>query len=389
MSSVATRRLIDAAATLDPADRALLNLWVNRGLDDERLTELTGMSIEALGTRREKIVARLAAELGLPEPDIRGALEQISPDEEFVTPPDPEGISVEPSGPNGAVPPAAPEPTADARPPRRADRRRPARPPEPTAEAPQDTAQPTPPTDEPSPRPRRGLWLGLVALAIIVAAVIVGLTGGGSSPQKSHRAASTASTPTTATQTPTVPAPTHPTGGPVPAPLAGLPGGPAHASGTVRLSGPVKHLRLNLTVRGLPAPHAGHYEVWLYNSVLDSRPLARLRAGHHRLVARLPATARRYRWIDISFQPVGAINHSGESELRASSPAHTTKARLRKRSSRTRHRLRQASKVSAAHPATKHKTKTKTGSRTNKAHGRHAHRRKRSARGSKKSKTSK
>src|SRR5450755_3150834 len=121
MSSVATRRLIDAAATLDPADRALLNLWVNRGLDDERLTELTGMSIEALGTRREKIVARLAAELGLPEPDIRGALEQISPDEEFVTPPDPKGITVEPSGPNGAVPPAAPEPAAD---------------------APQDTAQP-------------------------------------------------------------------------------------------------------------------------------------------------------------------------------------------------------------------------------------------------------
>jgi hypothetical protein len=380
MSSVATRRLIDAAATLDPADRALLNLWVNRGLDDERLTELTGMSIEALGTRREKIVARLAAELGLPEPDIRGALEQISPDEEFVTPPDPKGITVEPSGPNGAVPPAAPEPTADA----------PPAAPEPAADAPQDTAQPA---DEPSPRPRRrrrrGLWLGLAALAIVVAAVIVVIAGGRSSPQKSRPAASTRGTPTTATQTPTVAAPTHPTGGPVPAPLAGLPGGPAHASGTVRLSGPVKHLRLNLTVRGLPAPHAGHYEVWLYNSVLDSRPLARLRAGHHRLVARLPATARRYRWIDISFQPVGAINHSGESELRASSPAHTTKARLRKRSSRTRHRLRQASKVSAAHPATKHKTKTKTGSRTNKAHGRHAHRRKRSARGSKKSKTSK
>ena len=411
MSSLATRRLIDAAATLDPADRALLNLWVNRGLDDERLTELTGMSIEALEARREKIVAQLAAELGLPEHDIRGALEQISPDEEFVTPPGPEGISVEPSSPNGGPPAAASEPAAEApqdtaqpaeapqdtaqpaeapqdtaqpaeapqdtaqpaeapqdtaqpaeapqdtAQPAEApqDTAQPAEAPQDTAqpaEAPQDTAQPTPPTDEPSPRPRRGLWLGLVALAIIVAAVIVGLTGGGSSPQKSHRAASTASTPTTATQTPTVPVPTHPTGGPVPVPLAGLPGGLPHAAGMIKLSGPVKHLKLNLNVRGLPAPHAGHYEVWLYNSVLDSRPLARLRAGHHRLVARLPAPARRYRWIDISFQPVGAINHSGESELRASSPAHTTKARLRKRSSRTRHRLRQASKVSAAHPAT-------------------------------------
>ena len=42
MSGLATRRLIDAAARLDPADRALLNLWVNRGLDNERLTGLTG-----------------------------------------------------------------------------------------------------------------------------------------------------------------------------------------------------------------------------------------------------------------------------------------------------------------------------------------------------------
>src|ERR1700735_5621973 len=103
MSGLATRRLIDAAARLDPADRALLNLWVNRGLDNERLTDLTGMSLDALQARRENIVSQLSAALGLPERDIRGALEQISPDDEAFGPPAPNGA--EPVGPshNGAA----------------------------------------------------------------------------------------------------------------------------------------------------------------------------------------------------------------------------------------------------------------------------------------------
>src|SRR5665213_4245292 len=103
MTRFATRRLIDAAAKLDPADRALLNLWVNRGLDDERLTELTGMSIDALHARREKIVAQLAAELGLPDEDIRGALAQISPDDEALSPSGPIGVADVGPSPNGAA----------------------------------------------------------------------------------------------------------------------------------------------------------------------------------------------------------------------------------------------------------------------------------------------
>ena len=113
----------------------------------------------------------------------------------------------------------------------------------------------------------------------------------------------------------------------------------------------LEHLKLNLTVKGLPAARAGHYEVWLYNSVIDSQPIGRLRNGHRRLTARLPANVRHYRWIDLSFQPVGEINHSGESELRASNPAHTRTARLGRHASRTRLRLRQPAKVSAVPPA--------------------------------------
>jgi hypothetical protein len=311
MASLATHRLIDAAAKLDPADRALLNLWVNRGLDEGRLTELTGMSIDALQGRREKIVAQLAADLGLPDEDVRAALQQISPDVEARSPPGPNGLAQAPPSANGA-----------------------------TTVAPAESL----------PR-RRRLWVGLLALVLIAAAVIAIIAGGRRSSRGPRPAGGTPTTATATPQAPPVPTPAHPTTvTPVPPPLAALPGGLTHASGSVKLSGKVKNLKLSLTVRGLPAAHAGHYEVWLYDSVIDSLPLGRLRNGHHGLIVRLPASVRHYRWIDISFQPVGSVNHSGESELRASNPAHTTMVQLRKHSSRTRHRLRQAAKVSAAHP---------------------------------------
>jgi hypothetical protein len=387
MAGLATRRLIDAAAKLDPADRALLNLWVNRGLDDERLTELTGMSIDALHVRRDKIVGQLAAELGLPDEDVRGALERISPDDEAVSPPAPNGLTDAAPSPNGAMTVTEPE----APPPNGAMTVTEPEAPPPVAEAPPpapDLAPSPPEGPAEAPHSRRWLWLGLLALVVIAAVVIAIIAGGGRSSPASRRTASTPSTTTTAAPTPTVPTPAHPTASPVPAPLAGLPGGLAHASGSVKLSGKLKNLKLNLSVRGLPAAHAGHYEVWLYNTVIDSQPLGRLRNGHHRLTVHLPANVRHYRWIDISFQPVGAVNHSGESELRASNPAHTTMARLRKHSSRTRHRLRQAAKVSAAHPARPPKRHRGRGSRpaSNRAGG---HRVKRSAKGSSRAKTSK
>jgi hypothetical protein len=387
MAGLATRRLIDAAAKLDPADRALLNLWVNRGLDDERLTELTAMSIDALHVRRDKIVAQLAAELGLPDEDVRGALEHISPDDEAVSPPAPNGLTDAAPSPNGAMTVTEPE----APPPNGAVTvtEPEAAPPDAEAPPPAPDLPPSPPEGPvEAPHSRRWLWLGLLALVVIAAVVIAVIAGGGRSSPTPHPTASTSSAAATATQTPTVPTPAHPTANPVPAPLAGLPGGLAHASGSVKLSGKLKNLKLNLRVRGLSAAHAGHYEVWLYNTVIDSQPLGRLRNGHDRLTVHLPANVRHYRWIDISFQPVGAVSHSGESELRASNPAHTTMARLRKHSSRTRHRLRQAAKVSAAHPARPPKRHRGQGSRPagNRAGG---HRVKRSAKGSSRAKTSK
>jgi hypothetical protein len=342
VSSLATRRLIDAASTLDPAERALLNIWVNRGLGDARLAQLAGLSAEALDARRARIVERLGSELGLPPAEIRAALAEIAAGS---------GESVAQS--------ANPEASAAA----------------PAAEVGSKGTHPTVNSEgaEPSPDHRRVVWTVITSLFVVLvvaSSVALATTGGGGGAK--HRtavvrstAASNPTAPIAAASAPTVPAPAvtdpittrpsparlpTPTGGPAAPALGGLPGGLGKARGSIQLAGPprqINHLRLRLRVTGLPAPRHGHYEVWLYNSVLDSRPLGRLRAGTRRATYKLARDARRYRWIDISFQPVGAVNHSGESELRASNPEHTTKARLRKRSARNRHQLRRATRGSS------------------------------------------
>jgi hypothetical protein len=349
MSRLATRRLIDAAAKLHPAERALLNLWVNRGLDDARLAQLTGLSPEALQTRRALIVERLSEELGLPPTDVDDALRKIAAGSG-------EHVAMSSNGRHDTALPAT-DASVDGVP-----RATAAKDPEPSVAA--DTVA-RPAAIEPVPAQarhrHRRVWLKIAALIlvlVVVAIVAVAISGGAK-----HRAA--VAKPTTATTSAvTIPIvrapaatnpvtttpkqahiPTRTARGPLAVPLAGLPGGLGKAHGSVQLFGPLRHLRLKLRVRGLPRTHDGHYEVWLYNSVLDSRPLGRLRAGVHVVALRLPAQARRYRWIDISFQPAGAVYHSGESELRATNPAHTTKARLRKHAARRRHQLRRATKT--------------------------------------------
>jgi hypothetical protein len=105
-----------------------------------------------------------------------------------------------------------------------------------------------------------------------------------------------------------------------------LPGGPAQATGSVLVSRKRSHPKLDLSVRDLPAVSNGHYQVWLYDSMVTSEPLARLRTGVTHLSLRLPANARRYQWIDISVQPTGHVFHSGESVLRSANPLFASAA---------------------------------------------------------------
>jgi hypothetical protein len=285
VSSIATRRLIDAAATLDPPERALVNLWVNQGLDDAEVARMTGMSDSVIAARRTRIVEQLSDELGLPPEDIRSALNKIVPA--------PEDASTELEAPSGNGSAGAAEAAPDLE----------------TAEA-----APTDKTSPSSSRRRPLLWAALILVVLVV--LIVVLTSGGSSRHRRPAATSTR---------PVATAPAASTGQSPPttstsAPLLVVPGGPAHATGTVAVSRTGSTVKLNLSVRNLPPPVHGHYEVWLYDSLIYSEDLGRLRDGATRLSLRIPADAGRYHWIDVSSQPVGRVFHSGESLLRSTNP---------------------------------------------------------------------
>ena len=113
--------------------------------------------------------------------------------------------------------------------------------------------------------------------------------------------------------------PSKPAG--TPAALAVVPGGPAQATGSVKVARVGATIRLDLSVSNLPpASSHGHYEVWLYDSLIYSEDLGRLRNGVTHVSFRTPADAAHYPWIDVSFQPSGRVFHSGESILRSINP---------------------------------------------------------------------
>jgi hypothetical protein len=325
---VATRRLIDASATLNAPDQALLNIWVNRGLDDAALARMTGMSTEAIADRRARIVEHLSTVLGLPPEHIRRELNEIAaspavhpaaPDEAPPAPADEPAAPADAPGANGAdapeliapssngpAPPAAGETTdSDAK----------ASATEPSAT---ERSATEPPARSASPR-RRPLRSALTLLLIVFIAVVVvvALISGGSG--KTPRPA--ASSPRTVAVRPTTaPSPRPAASHKLSAQMVALAGGSDPAAGSIVIlrRGPTG--RLDLSVRNVPAALHGHYEVWLYNSLTYSQDLGRLRNGVTHLSLRLPADAGRYQWIDISFQPVGYVFHSGESILRSTNP---------------------------------------------------------------------
>jgi hypothetical protein len=301
MSVVLTPQRDDAVAALDPADRALLSLSVTRGLDDARIAQLTGVAGETVRARRERILATLATQLGILPDDVPAALRAGD---------DPHGRPSPPAPPPRPVPPTL---TAQARP------------------SPLPIASPDPP--RPHARRRRlaivASLLGLVTVGLVILVILV--THGATA-----RPRALLIRPTHAPQaTPTRVAPKAHTS--VPAqrsePLRPLPGGPRRASGMLTLSRRHGTLTLDVRVSSLPILHHGHYAVYLYDSILRSRPLGVVR--HHGVTPlRLPADAARYREIDISDQPRGMVNPSGESRLRGPNPARAY-ARGARRGSRS------------------------------------------------------
>jgi hypothetical protein len=277
MTTVVAQRLIEATASLDAAQRALLSLWVNRGLNDEQIGRLVGVEETAIASRRAALVSALGRTLGLPESAVLEALQEIGRAAHAdrtarrgakVT--DPAPITV--AGPGQPVHGVAAR-AADGSPSRsRASR-------------------------------TRLLLFALAAAGALV--VVILLVSGGRAPPTRPRTEPVSAARAGARRT---------------AILVGLPGGPSGPHGQIVMSGAPGNQRLQAVITGLPVRGGGHYELWLYNSVLDSVPLAALSVPASTVTVALTVDPTRYLWVDVSFQPNGTEHHSGLSILRAPLP---------------------------------------------------------------------
>jgi hypothetical protein len=88
------------------------------------------------------------------------------------------------------------------------------------------------------------------------------------------------------------------------------------------VTGQGRTLKLNLSVSGLPPISRGRYVAWLYTSLVNSERLGQLPGAAGQESLRVPSNAKRYYWIDISYQPPGTVFHSGDSLLRGANPLH-------------------------------------------------------------------
>jgi hypothetical protein len=302
---IALPELVAASAVLDPTGKALLNLWLHRDLADERIAELIGSTPERVGARRDRVTQTLAYQLDTTPEAVREAIEQIT----------------HPQAPGDL--PAADAPAEEAEPEER---------PEPSPAA-TPAASEEPAATAPERRRRRS---GLAALALLAAvgliAILLASTGSGRSdppqptaaaaqPQrepatqpKAKRKQNAKPTPKRSAATPHRNAQRKPPAKKPRVALAPLPGAPGKGRGVLTLESRGGRAFVRLQLTGLPRPR-GTYRLWLYNSVLDSRPLADASAAGT-FLGPLPRINKQFRYLDVSVQPPGSRFHSGESVLR-------------------------------------------------------------------------
>ena len=182
---------------------------------------------------------------------------------------------------------------------------------EPAAEK---AAEPEPRREAPSARKpdrksRLPLLLALLAVAAIVLVVVLASSGGDDKTSASN--APTQSQKPKPKPKPQKPKPAAPKPGPT---VQLTPLGNAHgARGTAALTQGGK--RLTIKASGL---RDGAYQVWLYDSEIDTASLTKVRGTELDLDLKLPPGASHYRYVDISLEPPdGNPNHSGASVLRA------------------------------------------------------------------------
>jgi hypothetical protein len=295
-----------ALARLDPASRALLDLSLRRGMRPEEIGELLGTDPESVVVAREGALEQLAAELDMADvselDDVRARLAELPADAWTGTV----------RGGNGGAP-ARERPKLAVVSERQRASEREAKP-----------AAPEPKRAQPERRSRLPLLLALLAVAAVALVVVLVSSGGDDSQTKSSGSSGAAakpskpSTPSKASKAkgkPSRSAPKPPVK-PAAQEVALVPlGSAAGATGSAALIDGGKRLRLD--VSGLPDPHGGAYQVWLYDSVIDAVSLVKVSDTKLALDLKLPANASHYRYVDVSREPAdGNPNHSGESVLR-------------------------------------------------------------------------
>lgn len=80
MVAVTIKRLGEALAGLDPESRALLDLNLRRGMEEDEIAELLNVDAENVASRRRRILEQLDTELGLETREARDELRATLPD---------------------------------------------------------------------------------------------------------------------------------------------------------------------------------------------------------------------------------------------------------------------------------------------------------------------
>jgi hypothetical protein len=251
-----------ALASLDPEERALLELSGVRGLADHEIASMLGLEAGRMRERRRAALGELAAALGTSQRSAEAALAELGSGSRAGDPVDPDGDEEEHSP--GTPPPGAPGDSG-----------------------------------------KRGLAAGLGGLAIAAGVAVALAVGGEDAPRSGGSATGTGSE-------------ERARGSRVGEAVRLRAVTRDRGSGTAALVDSASgSRRLRLSVRGLPAPGTARYSAWLYSSVTDARRLASFPRGTFTVDLPLPRDYERYRFVDISIEAGDANrNHSGESVLR-------------------------------------------------------------------------
>jgi hypothetical protein len=289
--------VIEALKELDPGQRALLDLSLNRELSDTLIAGLLeNVDESGVAGMRSDALAALARAAAIDGPGAAGEVER-----QLRSASDQQWLGAEPKGnghanghSNGHARVHANGNGVVATVPSSAPRSRPTAP----------RARPTAPD-----RSRRAWGIAFVLLALAgIVSIVIALTGGDEDGDTNSSA-----------NAPSVPAAnggSDSQGGAAAAPVQLEALTPGAVAGGATIAPAANGEGLVLRLEGMPDPD-GYYRLWLYDSLIESAPVAGIAAGSGVVRFELPADAADFAYLDLSLEDSAAdTTHSGRSVFR-------------------------------------------------------------------------